>query len=162
MQNNNYSKQRSGRIQGLRSLKDTLPINIKKILNKRGQIYSEILGNWKFIVGEDLFKVCFPKSYRNTNKFTESTLVIMVKRGNEIEVEYSKKEIMNKINLFFNNSVVKRIKLASFNEERNTNLKKALKNENVTNNKYHKKIKNVKNEKIKKSLIELTKVFRKI
>jgi hypothetical protein len=162
MQNNNYSKQRSGRIQGLRSLKDTLPKNIKKILNKRGQIYSEILGNWKFIVGEDLFKVCFPKSYRNTNKFTESTLVIMVKRGNEIEVEYSKKEIMNKINLFFNNSVVKRIKLASFNEERNTNLKKALKNENVTNNKYHKKIKNVKNEKIKKSLIELTKVFRKI
>ena len=34
------------------------------------------------------------------------------------------------------------------------------KTENVTNNKYQKKINNVKNEKIKKSLIELTRVFR--
>jgi len=31
----------------------------------------------------------------------------------------------------------------------------------VTNNKYHKKINDVKNEKIKKSLLELTKVFKK-
>ena len=31
---------------------------------------------------------------------------------------------------------------------------------NVTNNKYQKKVNDVKNEKIKKSLIELTKVFK--
>ena len=31
---------------------------------------------------------------------------------------------------------------------------------NVTNNKFQKKINNVKNEKIKKSLLELTKVFK--
>ena len=37
-----------------------------------------------------------------------------------------------------------------------------MKNErkNVTNNKYQKKINDVKNEKIKKSLLELTKVFK--
>ena len=39
-------------------------------------------------------------------------------------------------------------------------LKENLHNENVTNNKYQKKINNVKNEKIKKSLLELTKVFK--
>ena len=52
MQFKKYFKQRNGSIQGLRSLKDTLPTNIKKVINKRGQIYSEILNNWKYIAGE--------------------------------------------------------------------------------------------------------------
>ena len=38
--------------------------------------------------------------------------------------------------------------------------KKLQKNPNVTNNKYKYKINDVKNEKIKKSLLELTKVFK--
>ena len=87
-----YTKQRTGSIQGLRSFKDTLPENIKKVISKRGQIYSEILSNWKHIVGENLFKVCYPKSYKNSNKFSISTLLIMVKRGHEVELEYSKKK----------------------------------------------------------------------
>ena len=47
MQFKNNSKQRFGSIQGLRSFKDTLPKNIKKVINKRGHIYSEtlIIGN---------------------------------------------------------------------------------------------------------------------
>jgi hypothetical protein len=64
MQLKNNTKQRSGTIQGLRSLKDTLPKNIKKIINKRGHIYSETLNNWKLIVGEKLFEVCYPKSFK--------------------------------------------------------------------------------------------------
>ena len=101
MQFKKYFKQRNGSIQGLRSLKDTLPTNIKKVINKRGQIYSEILNNWKYIAGEKLFKVCYPKSYKNSNKFNVSTLIIMVKRGHEIDLEYSKKKIINKINFLF-------------------------------------------------------------
>ena len=83
----------------------------------------------------------------------------MVKRGNEVDFEYSKKEIIDRINNFFANSVVERIKFTSFNDE------KLIKKENesknyVTKNKFQHKIKNIKNEKIKKSLIELTKVFK--
>ena len=37
------TKQRTKTIQGLRSFKDTLPKKIKKILNKKGHIYSETL-----------------------------------------------------------------------------------------------------------------------
>jgi len=47
MQFKNNIKQRFSTIQGLRSLKDTLPKEIKKVINSRGQIYSEILNNWK-------------------------------------------------------------------------------------------------------------------
>ena len=118
MQYKKYTKQRFGSIQGLRSLKDTLPENIKKVINKRGQIYSETLNNWKYIVGKNLFNVCYPKSYKNSNKFGVSTLIIMVKRGHEVELEYSKKEIMNKMNIFFGNSVVEKIKFTSFDDEK--------------------------------------------
>ena len=160
MQFKKYTKQRIGSIQGLRSFKDTLPKNIKKIINKRGQIYSEILNNWKYIVGNNLFQICYPKSFKNSNSFSLSTLLIMVKRGHEIELEYSKKEIMNKMNKFFGDNVVKKIKLTSFDDDKKILYKKKFFVAGVANKKFQKKIDNVNNEKIKKSLIELTNVFR--
>ena len=95
MQFKKYTKQRKGSIQGLRSFKDTLPTNIKKIIKKKGHIFSETLNNWKYIAGENLFKVCFPKSFKNSNKFGVSTLLVMVQRGHEVELEYSKKETVS-------------------------------------------------------------------
>ena len=160
MQYKKYIKQRTGSIQGLRSFNDTLPKNIKKFINRRGQIYSETLNNWKYIAGENLFKVCFPKSFRNSNKFGVSTLLVMVQRGHEVELEYSKKEIMDRMNTFFKDEVVERIKFTSFNDEKKINDVKIEPKTNVTNNKYKFKINDVKNEKIKKSLLELTKLFK--
>ena len=160
MQFKKYTKQRNGSIQGLRSFKDTLPKNIKKFISKRGQIYSETLNNWKYIVGENLFKVCYPKSYKNSNKFSVSTLTVMVRRGNEVDLEYSKKEIITSMNTFFEDQVVEKIKLTSFNDERKIIVEKNDLNLNVANNKFKDKINDVKNEKIKKSLLELTKVFK--
>jgi hypothetical protein len=160
MQYKKYIKQRFSSIQGLRSFNDTLPKNIKKIISKRGQIYSETLNNWKYIAGENLFKVCYPKSFKNSNKFNVSTLLIMVQRGHEVELEYSKEEIMDRMNAFFKDEVVKRIKITSFNDEKNIIEKKNIQKPNVTKNKFKDKINNVKNEKIKKSLMELTKVFK--
>ena len=43
MQFKDNTKQRFRSIQGLRSFKDTLPKNIKKVIYKRGHIYSETL-----------------------------------------------------------------------------------------------------------------------
>ena len=160
MQFKKYTKQRNGSIQGLRSFKDTLPKNIKKVINKKGHIYSETLSNWKYIVGEKLFKICYPKSFKNSNRFGVSTLLIMVKRGHEVDLEYSKKKIIDKMNSFFGYSVVEKLKFTSFNDEKEILSKDADKQESVTNKKYQKKINDVKNEKIKKSLLELTKVFK--
>ena len=159
MQFKKYTKQRNGSIQGLRSFKDTLPKNIKKVIYKRGHVYSETLNNWKYIVGEDLFKICYPKSFKNSNKFGVGTLLIMVKRGHEVDLEYSKKIIMDRMNSFFKNMVIERIKLLSFDDEI-LEKKENISKDNVTNNKFKNKINDIKNEKIKKSLIELTKVFK--
>ena len=160
MQFKKYTKQRNVSIQGLRSFKDTLPKNIKKVINKKGHIYSETLNNWKYIAGKNLFKVCYPKSFKNSNSFSASTLLIMVKRGHEIDLEYSKKEIMDKMNSFFGYSVVDKLKFTSFDDEKKIHLKEDDLKKNVTNKKYQKKVNDVKNEKIKKSLLELTKVFK--
>ena len=92
MQFKNNTKRGNVTIQGLRSFKDTLPKNVKKIINKKGHIYSETLSNWKYIVDDDLFKVCYPKSFKSSNIYSSSCLVIMVKRGHEIDMEYSKKK----------------------------------------------------------------------
>ena len=161
MQFKKYTKQRNKPIQGLRSFKDTLPKNIKKVINKKGHIYSETLNNWKYIVGEELFKICYPKSFKNSNRFGVSTLLIMVKRGHEVDLEYSKQEIMNKMNSFFGYLVVEKLKLTSFDNNKEMVSEDHLSKINVTNNKFQKKINDVKNEKIKKSLFELIKVFRK-
>ena len=159
MEFKNNTKHRYKTIQGLRSFKNTLPKNVKKIIGKKGHIYSETLDNWKYIVGDELFKICFPKSFKSSSRLGPSYLNIMVKRGHEVDLEYSKKEMMDRINNFFGNLVVEKIKFTSFNDE------KLIKKEDepktyVTKNKFKNKIKDIKNEKIKKSLIELTKVFK--
>ena len=157
----NNIKQRNGSFQGLRSFKDTLPTSIKKIIKKKGHIFSETLNNWKYLVGDDLFQICYPKSFKNSNKFGISTLQVMVKRGNEIDLEYSKKEIIDKINNFFGYLVVEKLKLVSFDDAQTKFKKIEEKIIGVTNNKYTDSINNIKNEKIKKSLLELTRIFKK-
>jgi hypothetical protein len=75
-------------------------------------------------------------------------------------MEYSKKDILDKMNSFFGYSVVEKLKFISFDDEQKIFSKKELRQENVAINKYQNKINDVKNDKIKKSLIELTRVFK--
>ena len=160
MQFKNNTKQRFKTIQGLRSFKDTLPKNIKKIIKKKGHIFSETINNWKYIVGDQLFQICYPKSFKNSNKFGVSTLLIMVKRGHEVDLEYSKKKIIDKMNSFFGYGVVEKLKFISFDDTQNKFKKDKEKDNNVTISKYADRINSIKNEKIKKSLFELTKTFK--
>ncbi|MDP7541447.1 MAG: DciA family protein [Candidatus Pelagibacter bacterium] len=153
------TKQRNKTIQGLRSFKDTLPKNIKRIINKKGYIYSETLNNWKYIVEDELFKVCYPKSFKNSNRLGKSCLNIMIKRGHEVDMEYSKKLIIDKMNTFFGYNVVEKIKLITFEGEQEK-LKENY-NKDVTKNEYIEKISSIKNDKVKNSLIELSKLFKK-
>ena len=136
------TKQRYKSIQGLRSFKNTLPTKVKRIIDKKGQMYSKTLDNWKYIVGEELFKVCYPKSFKSSNKLGGSCLNIMVKRGSEVDLEYSKKNI----------------KLNTFEGEHEKNKEKKV--VNATKREHIKKIDNIKNDKIKKSLLELSKIYK--
>ena len=156
----NNIKQRNRSFQGLRSFKDTLPTSIKKLIKKKGYIFSETLNNWKLLVGDELFQICYPKSFKNSNKVGVSTLQVMVKRGHEIDLEYSKKEIIDKMNTFFGYLVVEKLKFISFDDAQTKFKKIKVENITVTNNEYTDRIKGIKNEKIKKSLLELTKLLK--
>ena len=151
------SNQRFKVIQGLRSFKDTLPTKIKKIINKKGTIYPEILDNWKHFVGNDLFKFSFPIKYKNSNKINNSTLEIMIKRGKEIDIEYSKNKIIDKINAYFGYKVLEKIKIVTFDRDETYNEEEI---SNESKKKFHSNIKNVKDESLKRSLSNLIKVFK--
>tara|TARA_B100001123_G_scaffold440455_1_gene579555 strand:+ start:530 stop:1009 length:480 start_codon:yes stop_codon:yes gene_type:complete len=151
------TKQRNKTIQGLRSFKDTLPQEAKRILNKKGQIYSETLDNWKYFVGNELFKVCYPRSFKNS-KINGKYLIVMVKRGNEVDLEYSKKNIIKKMNSFFGYNAVNNLKFNTFEGQfEKIKEKKVI---NATKSGHIKKISNIKNDKIKNSLLELSKYFK--
>ncbi len=159
MEFKNNTKHRYKTIQGLRSFKSTLPKNIKKIIGKKGHIYSETLDNWRYIVGDKLFKVCFPKSFKTSNRLSSSYLSIMVKRGHEVDLEYSKKIILDKLNSYLGYNAVEKLKFISF-EDDDLKLNEKI-SKDATNNKYKEKISKIKNDKVKKSLIELSKYFKK-
>tara|TARA_B100000029_G_scaffold463339_1_gene496553 strand:- start:1240 stop:1716 length:477 start_codon:yes stop_codon:yes gene_type:complete len=147
-QNNKESKTY---VQGLRLFGNTLPRGIKGILKKNGYNYSEIVGKWNTIINRDISKFCYPKSIKISKNKTAGTLILSVKRGNELDVEYSKNDIMEKINSYFGYKFIENIKLENSNSE----IKKK-KNKNIKFNKnYLKKINEIKNDKIRKSLQEL-------
>ena len=153
----NNIKKRYKSIQGLRSFKNTLPTKARRIIMKKGEIYSKTLDNWKFLVGEELFKVCYPRSFKKNNS-KGKCLNIMVKRGNEVDLEYSKKIIIDKINYFFGYDVVQTIRIYTFEKEIKYDVENKIKS--VTKSKYEKKISEINNISIKNSLIKLNKVFK--
>ena len=155
----NNTKHRYKTIQGLRSFKNSLPKNVKKVISKKGHIYSETLDNWRHIVGDELFKICFPKSFKHSNRLGSSYLSIMVKRGHEVDLEYSKKLILDKLNSYLGYNAVEKLKFISFEGEETGKKVKIIKN--ATNSKYKEKISSIRNDKIKKSLIEMSKYFKK-
>ena len=84
----------------------------------------------------------------------------MVKRGKEVELEYSKKQIIDKMNSYFGYAVVEKLKLVSFDNSLNKLNKDNTINIDAANSKFMNKLVDIKNEKIKKSLLELTKLFK--
>ena len=154
-QNNKESKTY---VQGLRPFGNTLPRGIKGILKKSGYNYSEIISKWNMLVGRDISSCSYPKSIKMTKGDTNGLLVLAVKRGNEITVEYSKKEIINKINSYFGYRLINEIRLKAVNAEikkikdKNT-LKKFSKN-------FEKKINEIKNKNIRNSLSQLLNVIK--
>ena len=138
-----------------------MPKNVKKILNKKGFVYSEIVNRWNYLVGNKISKVSFPKTFKPSGKNAPGTLIICVQRGNEINLEFSKNNIIEKINSFFGYKVLNNIRLETFNTlKENVNNKKINISKNSTK-KFKDSLKSLNNEKIKKSLMELISVVQK-
>ena len=155
-QNNKESKTY---VQGLRSFGNTLPRGIKGILKKNGYNYSEIISKWNMLVGKDIASCSYPKSIKMTKGDTNGTLVLSVKRGDEINVEYSKKEIIDKINSYFGYKLINELRLQTFNSKN-----KKTKNQNTLgkfSKNFENKINEIKNKNIRNSLSQLLDAIKK-
>ena len=82
----------------------------------------------------------------------------MVQHGHEVDLEYSKKIIIDKINYFFGYNVLDSVKINTFENEFDKNTQKKI--TNVTKSKFNNKISGIKNSTIKNSLYNLSKVFK--
>ena len=145
-------------VQGLRPFGNTLPRGIKGILKKNGYNYSEIISKWSTLMNKDISSCSYPKSIKMKKGDTNGTLILAVKRGNEITVEYSKKEIINKINSYFGYNLISEIRLQALNSEINRIKKKNTLNK--FSKSFEKKIKEIKNKNIKKSLYQFLDVIK--
>ncbi len=154
-QNNKESKTY---VQGLRPFGNTLPRGIKGVLKKSGYNYTEIISKWKKLVGKAISDCCYPKSIKIGKENMNGTLLILVKRGNEITVEYSKKDIINKINSYFGYQLINNIRLQTINSENNNNKNKNKKVTFLQN--FENKINEIKNKNLKDSLSKLLKVIK--
>jgi hypothetical protein len=88
-------------IQGLRPFSSSIPKTLKKHLRQGGYNYSNIVDNWTKMVSKKIADACYPITVKMGKEMREGTLVLNVIHGKELEVEYEKNEIMDKINSFF-------------------------------------------------------------
>jgi len=140
------NKETKSYVQGLRPFGNTLPRGLKGILKKNGYNYSEIISKWDMLVGKEISAYSYPKSIKMNKGDSNGTLILAIKRGNEINIEYSKEEIMNKVNSYFGYKLISEIKLQSFNIT--TKNIKAKNNSKKYLKKFEEKINEIKNEKI--------------
>ena len=135
--------------QGLRPLQSLLPENAKKILKKDGFVYFEIIKNWKSIVGEKMFKCVAPFKIKKINN--ENILSINVNKNVMIEIEYSRDQIIEKINSYLGFKAIHKIQIIS--KDSSLEIKKKITlSENIL-----KKINEIENENLKKIFLRLNK-----
>ena len=156
MHNKNNNKTQTF-IQGLRPFSSSIPKTLKKHLRKGGYNYSNIVDNWTRMVSKKISDACYPIMVKMGKDMKDGNLVLNVIHGKEMEVEYEKKEIIDKINSFFGYNCIRHVTL------------KIIQNTIKSNNKDFPKIKNpsiikekmekIKNQELKSSLNSFLKAY---
>ena len=156
MHNKNNNKMQTF-IQGLRPFSSSIPKALKKHLKKGGYNYSNIVDNWTRMVSKKVSDACYPASVKMNKEMKDGTLILNVLHGKEIEVEYGKKEIIDKINSFFGYQCISRIILKVVQDKIKKNYKIFPKIKDL--NKIDDKIKKVNDSKLKVSLNNFLKAY---
>ena len=144
-------------IQGLRPFSSSIPKTLKKHLRKGGYNYSNIVDNWTNIVSKKISDACYPTTVKMGKEMRDGTLVLNVIHGKEMEVEYEKKEIIDKINSFFGYNCIGNIKLKITQDKIKLNEKIFPKIKNLS--KIEEKMSKVNDNSLKSSLNNFLKAF---
>ena len=144
-------------IQGLRPFSSSIPKTLKKHLKKGGYNYSNIVDNWTKIVSKKISDACFPITVKMGKDMKDGNLVLNVIHGKEVEVEYAKKEIIDKINSFFGYNCISHVTLKIVQDSFKKNEKVFPKIKNYS--KIEEKMSKVNNTELKSSLNNFLKAF---
>lgn len=144
-------------IQGLRPFSSSIPKTLKKHLRKGGYNYSNIVDNWTNMVSKKISDACYPTTVKMGKEMRDGTLVLNVIHGKEMEVEYEKKEIIDKINSFFGYNCIGNIKLKITQNKIKLNEKIFPKIKNLS--KIEEKMSRVNDNSLKSSLNNFLKAF---
>ena len=155
MHNKNNNKTKTF-IQGLRPFSSSIPKTLRKHLKKGGYNFSNIVDNWTKIVSEKISDACFPITVKMGKEMKDGVLVLNVIHGREMEIEYKKNEIMDKINSFFGYNCISNVTLKIVS---NKISKKKLFPKIQNFEQIEEKMKNVKDNQLKRSLNNLLKAY---
>jgi hypothetical protein len=144
-------------IQGLRPFSSSIPKTLKKHLRKGGYNYSNIVDNWTKMVSKKISDACYPITVKMGKEMRDGTLILNVIHGKEMEIEYEKNEIMDKINSFFGYNCISHITLKIVQGKVNFDKKVFPKIKDLS--KIEKKMSQVKNENLKSSLNNFLKAY---
>ena len=156
MHNKNNNKTQTF-VQGLRPFSSSIPKTLKKYLQKGGYNYSNIIDNWTKMVGKKISDVCYPIKVKMGKEMKEGNLVLSVIHGKEMEIEYEKKEIIDKINSFFGYNCISKVTLKIVENKINLNKNFFPKIKNLS--KIEEKMNKVKDNELKSSLNNFLKAF---
>ena len=155
MHNKNNNKTKTF-IQGLRPFSSSIPKTLRKHLKKGGYNFSNIVDNWTKIVSEKISDACYPITVKMGKEMKDGVLVLNVIHGKEMEIEYKKNEIMDKINSFFGYNCINNVTLKIVSNKIN---KKKLFPKIQNFEQIEEKMKNVKDNQLKRSLNNLLKAY---
>ena len=144
-------------IQGLRPFSSSIPKTLKKHLRKGGYNYSNIVDNWTKMVSKKISDACYPLTVKMGKEMRDGTLVLNVIHGKEMEVEYEKQEIIDKINSFFGYNCISQVTLKIVQDTIKTNEKVFPKIKNFS--KIEEKMNKVNDDGLKSSLNNFLKAF---
>ena len=154
-----YTSKSMYSIQGLRTVSNSLPKGLKKILKKGGHNYNTIIENWSNLVGKKISDACYPKSVKTNKELKDGILILNVFHGDQLSVEYNKREIVDKINVFFGYQFIKEIRLVLIKEKIQKVKKYNFTKEEI--NTFQNKVDKINNVSLKKNLTNLLNVFNK-
>ena len=141
----------------MRPFSNSIPKTLKKHLKKGGYNYSNIVDNWTKMVSKKISDSCYPITIKIGKEMKNGTLVLNVLHGKELEIEYAKKEIVDKINSFFGYNCISQVNLKIVEEKIKPKQNEFPKIKNLS--KINEKIDNVKNNQLKSSLNNFLKAF---
>ena len=149
MHNKNNNKQIMF-TQGLRPFSSSIPKTLKKHLRKGSYNYSNIVDNWTKMVNKKISDSCYPVTVKMWKNTEGGILVLNVIHGKEMEVEYEKKEIVDKINSFFGYKCISNVTLKIIQDKIISKKEVLPKIKNLTE--IEKKMKKINNHDLKLSL----------